>query len=849
MPFGPCAGEVFRYVTMVFLCRSGTYGILLLDHNCPEDNNLSVSQRFRYPALTYDLSYTNFVTSASLSNLQRFGRYPALTYDLSYTNFVMSTTLSNLQRFDRYKALTYDLSYTNFLLPLSNAQCSSKSLCAAHASVSQYYGSTNEKHYAFSNISISYPPCRRLEQQATVENIYEECMLSASASVWKHLLRMTDIVLSFLSQLSSESDSILIRIFLQAGRHCLYIGYDCLYLSRNLSRICIALYLRFQQTLHTKHDFHALKKRLIGRITSLQGMPLVTFFRNCTGMCGWQKCRTGFTSRFKLNRSIPHFTNSVRFRSLLLADDMLSNKPSSQNKHQARQTTFNLGGSASRLFEFSLIGDHLTSDRSIVSQDSMFRFVAHVDDVGLLAYSSSQFVHTNIPLKALFKFLPVSHARKIASVHCIPAGSRCSIAELLMHVENHLCLQCSSHLTVFSVEKNNDQLNCKRVSECRERKLKLREKKNIVPEVTVSVASEFPPLPATANLTDLILSKACKKMDPKAIEEAGCAVCGELKPLQKMSRLKSVKNYLGVLEAPGVTRIERRTDTQIKEYTGPVLDYACSHICDTCRRDVRKGKVPRLALANNLWLGKVPNELKNLRFVEKLLIARVRHTCAYAKVASGMRKMKANVVAFESPIPKIYSVLPPPREDLDEVLAILFTGPSKPTSEDFSRTPFLVRRNAVIAALEWLKFNHADYANIEISREHMDQYDEDMPPVSIEYRESITNKVPEGTSVFDQEEEEGTEKGDCAFTVHGLTGETLNSMSPNAIKILALRHLNNNGKMLAVGRSDKLESMWNNPQLYPQMFPWLFPYGLGGVGASNISHKEHKRHLLMYHDK
>jgi hypothetical protein len=170
---------------------------------------------------------------------------------------------------------------------------------------------------------------------------------------------------------------------------------------------------------------------------------------------------------------------------------MLSNKPSSQKKHQGRQTTYNLGGSASRLFEFSLIGEHLTSDRSIVSQESMFRFVAHVDDVGLLAYSSSQFVHTNIPLKELFKFLPVSHARKIASVHFIPAGSRCSIAELLMHVENHLCLQCSSRLTVFSVEKNNDQLNCKRVSECRERKLKLREKENTVPEV--SVASEFPP--------------------------------------------------------------------------------------------------------------------------------------------------------------------------------------------------------------------------------------------------------------------------------------------------------------------------------------------------------------------
>ena len=55
--------------------------------------------------------------------------------------------------------------------------------------------------------------------------------------------------------------------------------------------------------------------------------------------------------------------------------------------------------------------------------------------------------------------------------------------------------------------------------------------------------------------------------------------------------------------------------------------------------------------------------------------------------------------------------------------------------------------------------------------------------------------------------------------------------------------------MLAVGHSDQPQSIWNNPQLYPQMFPWLFPYGLGGIGAASLSPKEHKRHLLMYHDK
>ena len=81
-------------------------------------------------------------------------------------------------------------------------------------------------------------------------------------------------------------------------------------------------------------------------------------------------------------------------------------------------------------------------------------------------------------------------------------------------------------------------------------------------ENTVIAVLESPPHPATTDLTDLILSKACQKMYLKAIEEAGCAVCVELKHLQKMSCLKSVKNFLEILEAPGVTIIERKMDTK-----------------------------------------------------------------------------------------------------------------------------------------------------------------------------------------------------------------------------------------------------------------------------------------------
>jgi hypothetical protein len=341
MPFSSlaCADEAFRYVTIMFFCRSGTHGILLLpDYICPEeDDSLSVSKRFRcYLALTYDLSYIDFLSP--LSNAQE------------------DDSLSVSKRFGRYLALTYDLSYIDFLSPLSNAQCSSEFLCAAHAGVSQYYGSTNVFR------SIPYAQC--LEQQSN-----EKWILPAS--VWKHLLRMLDVILLFLGQLPVSSDSILIRILIVNGRHGFNIGYDCLYLSRNLSHICISLNLRFRQTLHTKHDFRELKKRLIGRFAYLQGkqsQTLVTFFHNC--IC-WQKRRKfrRFTSRFrfKFNRYI-HNGIHLQFLSDVRPMGSSDTGPSCQNEHgpgqrQDRQRTYNLnlGGAASRLFDFSLIGDHLTS--------------------------------------------------------------------------------------------------------------------------------------------------------------------------------------------------------------------------------------------------------------------------------------------------------------------------------------------------------------------------------------------------------------------------------------------------------------------------------------------------------
>ena len=115
------------------------------------------------------------------------------------------------------------------------------------------------------------------------------------------------------------------------------------------------------------------------------------------------------------------------------------------------------------------------------------------------------------------------------------------------------------------------------------------------------------------------------------------------------------------------------------------------------------------------------------------------------------------------------------------------------------------------------------------------------------------NVLASELSVHDNESEKGTNSGICPFTVNGVTGEELNTMSVETMKAIALRHLEGLGKVLAIGCGSDPVSMYDNPQSYLQMFPWLFPYGLDRIGQ--LIHKgvivedTQKRKLLLYYDK
>ena len=528
-----------------------------------------------------------------------------------------------------------------------------------------------------------------------------------------------------------------------------------------------------------------------------------------------------------------------------------------------------IGGGRIPIFGFDELQEYANVADKCIAVTSVFRFAAHSHNrVANALYKDKQdHICAAIPLDQFAARCTMKDFRTIAKIHNIHVPARTNASKTSSLLQGHHCPSCETHVTVFvrHIVKSDSLRSKHRYYKLdTEGKTKMKEQRRANTKNTGKEKGEktkqypFPPPPPSTELKEVIVRNWCEDSAPDKFMEGGCAVCGQLTPLHRLKKLSEVECDLEILSREGmaITRQERvSSDDPFLEINGPVLDRECTKICMSCDISLTMGLTPKYALSNGLWLGAIPPQLQDLSFTEQLLVSRVRHNKCIIRASSGMHKMKCNAIMFENPMPKIYQRLPPPVDELDEVLAFIFTGPCRPTPKDLERTPLLVRRRKVAEALEWLKLNHSDYFDLDISYDNLEAYPEKGPPVVVTYRRADGNKEPEATSAFDNEEEDGVEDGPCPFVVNCVTGEQLGTLSLEAMIAKAVKHLrDDDGGVLAIGHDSKPQSIYHNPQLYPMMFPCLFPYGLGGIGsitgdALELSDMMHKRRLLMYHDK
>jgi hypothetical protein len=471
-----------------------------------------------------------------------------------------------------------------------------------------------------------------------------------------------------------------IRILLECFQHVLKMYTWCL--SENLSSVqfrCKLTALLLKQCFFKKHDFAVYLHKLY---------------------CGYQNLCFQHLGVFSAYKNVSQTQTNVQFK-------------------KSNQFQFYGGGkplifASDELLPYSLTALH----------EKQYQFLQCIkkDNKQNNVLGDGE-IFCNVPLTILAPKLTLVAVKKLAVLHDMYMPSKILLKNAQILLLEHKCQTCNDLLSVFKpfkVASNAErqkmwyQENAEKCAEYdkysyskfeyQESHKRSRQKYNLSKKDV-----QFPPPPPSAELCQNIVSDFCADTSPDVFEETGCAICGKLTPICEMEDLSEVEN-VNLLKVDGVTRKARCKSTDpVRELRGPILALGCNRVCPICVESLDKNKMPTLALANGLWIGEIPDELQNLTYAEQLLIARVRHNRCIVKVSSGMRKMCANAISFSNPMPKIYNVLPPPIEDMDEVLAFIYTGPCKPTKVDFQRTPLLVRHLKVSKALHWLKLNHVDY--------------------------------------------------------------------------------------------------------------------------------------------
>ena len=177
------------------------------------------------------------------------------------------------------------------------------------------------------------------------------------------------------------------------------------------------------------------------------------------------------------------------------------------------------------------------------------------------------------------------------------------------------------------------------------------------------------------------------------LSELSCGCCGRLSSVCNIHYLNINDSLLTLLRSPIVLSVDRCIDSPVLCTAGVIMKDGTKRIslCMTYRNAVVRKRMSSLALANGLWLDKVLNQLQNLNFMKKLLVAYYWHNVCIVRVAHGQCKLSGNTVVFSQPVMKFCDILLPPPKEIDDCLMILFTGFWELNYDDFKRTPLLVR--------------------------------------------------------------------------------------------------------------------------------------------------------------
>ncbi len=346
----------------------------------------------------------------------------------------------------------------------------------------------------------------------------------------------------------------------------------------------------------------------------------------------------------------------------------------------------------------------------------------------------------------------------------------------------------------------------------------------------------------------------------RALSERCCAVCGIMSHTTNVMKIEKLPNS-------NLLRPDE-DDTSLKEYEhfGLILVKNGIHgkkitCCDECLGYLKRKRLPPNSAANGLQYGATPNELKDLKIGEKLLIGIIRpsvHVIKFKEIAgpgTGQKGLKGNSICFpqnmESVTSAVYSnTLPHNIESLCDSMKVVFTGAHRPTRQQLQNV-LEVRRQKVTDALVWLKSNHRLYKDVNIDQARLMNIPANSIPEciwhTIDYEETDESetkpsKTCTNTSIDDilsevdgSKENEGIENDEIVVETTGMIDILGSSVSTEeqsqsaASQILEGYKEENKESIHIIPHGSTPIVEYGNPDLWTGSYPWLFPYGIGGA--------------------
>ena len=296
-------------------------------------------------------------------------------------------------------------------------------------------------------------------------------------------------------------------------------------------------------------------------------------------------------------------------------------------------------------------------------------------------------------------------------------------------------------------------------------------------------------------------------------------------------------------------------------------------LCDSCCVSLNAGRLPALAIANRLFIGEVPDELKDLTTVEESMIGLCRACAIIVQLKDGLsgsyrddqasasganlqRALRGHVIVHPQRPDIVSEILPPSIEDIVAPICVVYTGSNAPSADWLRKKarPLAVRADRVRRALIWLKAHNYLYRNITINHGVLDEINS-LPslPVHVEFVRSddeddvLTSGYANNADSMDNRNMSQSD-GDIPFD-SVLIADVDPKASARELRAAAVRHFGDSTKSyLEMPHNPEPENEFCNPALFPKLFPTLFPFGLGGFEDQRrkrpLSFKQQAKHFL-----